>query len=66
MEFLEGNMRDFNEKAEADRRMLDQEMDERSICQCKCGSLYSYGYETGYRNPGRCASCRGALGELVY
>jgi hypothetical protein len=67
MEFLEGNMKDFVDKSEQDRRMLNEEMQERSIAKCsKCGSIYSYGYETGYENPGKCASCRGALGELIY
>ena len=64
--FLEGNMKDFKDKADQDNRMLDEMMQERPIKRCKCGGIYSYGYETGYYDPGKCPSCRGALGELVY
>ncbi len=67
MEFLEGNLKDFHDKADMEAKGWAEWEKERSFGKCeKCGAVYSYGYETGYQDPGECASCRGALGELVY
>jgi hypothetical protein len=65
-ELLEGNMKDFRQKAEQEEKYWNEWEKERPKKRCKCGVLYSFGYETNYNDPGSCSACRGALGEVIY
>lgn len=65
MPIQEMSMKEFRQIAEReDKDWYDWEK-ERKKKKCKCGNLYTYGYETAYKDPGSCPECRDSLGELV-
>ena len=64
-QIMEGDMKELNQIAERERKMLDDEMVGRHIAKCKCGTFYSYGFECNFRDPGSCPECGGRLGDIV-
>jgi hypothetical protein len=62
---MEGNVKEFIESAKREEEYWDNWTRERTIRKCRCGNIYSYGWESNFVDPKICPFCRNALGDIV-
>jgi hypothetical protein len=63
--FMEGDIKELKQTVERERRMLNEMMVGRELRVCKCGTLYSFGAEVNWKDPGSCPECGDRLGEII-